>query len=50
MLPWKQSLQRLEDQEDRTILLQWLEKRTAGGAEMIPLEELEQELAADGLV
>jgi hypothetical protein len=47
---WRQSLQRLEDQEDRAILLQWLEKRAAGGVEMIPLEELEQNLAADGLL
>ena len=47
---WRQSLQRLEDQEDRAILLDWLDKRAADGAEMIPLEELEQELAADGLV
>jgi hypothetical protein len=47
---WRQSLQRLEDQEDRAILLQWLEKRAAGGVEMILLEELEQDLAADGLL
>jgi len=47
---WRKSLQRLEDQEDREILLHWLEKRAAGGAEMIPLEELERELAADGLL
>jgi len=47
---WRQSLQQLEMQEDRAILLQWLEQRAAGSAEMIPLEELEQELAADGLL
>lgn len=47
---WCESLEKLEDQEDRGILLEWLEKRAAGQAEMIPLEQLEQELATDGLV
>ena len=47
---WCESLEKLEDQEDRAILLDWLEKRAAGKAEMVPLEQLEQDLAADGLV
>ena len=47
---WCESLEQLEDQEDRAIVLEWLEKRAAGKAEMIPLEELEQELTADGLI
>lgn len=38
---WKESLlDRLEDQEDLEVLETWLEKRAAGQAETIPLEEV----------
>lgn len=47
---WKDLLALLEDQEDRTILQEWLEKRAAGEMDMISLEDLEQELIADGLL
>lgn len=47
---WKDLLALLEDQEDRAILQEWLEKRAAGEMEMISLEDLEQELIADGLL
>jgi len=47
---WQQSLEKLEDKEDVALLATWLKKRAAGKAEMIPLEDLERELAADGLL
>lgn len=47
---WKQLIEMLEDQEDRAILQEWLEKRAAGEVEMISLDTLEQELIADGLL
>jgi hypothetical protein len=47
---WRQLIERLEDQEDRAILQDWLEKRATGELEVISLEELEQELVADGLL
>lgn len=47
---WRQLIERLEDQEDRAILQDWLEKRAIGELEVISLEELEQELVADGLL
>jgi hypothetical protein len=47
---WKQLIELLEDQEDRAILQEWLEKRATGELEMIPLDALEQELIADGLL
>lgn len=47
---WHQLIEMLEDQEDRVIVEEWLEKRAAGEMEMIPLEELEKELIADGLL
>jgi hypothetical protein len=43
-------IERLENQEDQTIVQEWLEKRTRGEAKMISLEALEQELVADGLL
>ena len=47
---WRQLIESLEDQEDYAIFYEWLEKRTAGTANMIPLDTLEQELVADGLL
>ncbi len=47
---WKQLIEALEDQEDSTILLEWLEKRATGEVDMISLDTLEQELIADGLL
>jgi hypothetical protein len=47
---WQKLIEMLEDQEDRAILQDWLEKRAVGEVEMISLESLEQELIADGLL
>ena len=47
---WEQLMEMLEDQEDKAILQEWLEKRARGEVEMIPLEDLERELIADGLL
>jgi hypothetical protein len=47
---WKQLIERLEDQEDRAILQEWLEKRAAGEVDTISLDDLERELIADGLL
>ncbi len=44
---WNESLEKLEDQEDRAILLKWLQQRAAGDADMMPLEQFEQELLAE---
>jgi hypothetical protein len=43
---WKRLVERLEDEEDRVILREWLEKRATGEAETITLDELERELIA----
>lgn len=50
LVSWKQLAELAEDRQDILILREWLEKRAAGEAEMIPLEALEQELVADGLL
>ena len=47
---WKRLIEWLEDEEDRAILREWLEKRASGEAETITLDELERELIADGLL
>ena len=47
---WKKTIELLEDQEDKAILQDWLERRAAGKVEMISLDALEQELVADGLL
>jgi len=47
---WKKAIELLEDQEDNTILQEWLQKRAAGEIEMISLDALEQELIADALL
>lgn len=47
---WERTLGLLEDQEDRALLRDWLEHRAAGKTDMMPLEELERDLEADGLL
>jgi Arc/MetJ-type ribon-helix-helix transcriptional regulator len=47
---WKRSAELLEDHEDRTILREWLSRRQAGEADMVDVEDFEQELRADGLL
>ncbi len=47
---WQQMIEKLEDQEDFAILYQWLQKRFSNELKMIPLNELEKELIADGLL
>jgi hypothetical protein len=47
---WKRLIEKLEDEEDRAILREWLEKRAAGETETISLDDLERELTADGLL
>ena len=47
---WKETIERLEDREDLEIFQEWLQRRDAGQVETISLEDLEQELIADGLV
>jgi hypothetical protein len=47
---WKETIERLEDREDLEIFQEWLQLRDAGQVETISLEDLEQELIADGLV
>ncbi len=46
---WRKLVGLLEDEEDRSIMKEWLEKRSAGEAKSISLEDLERELMADGL-
>jgi hypothetical protein len=47
---WQRLIELIEDQEDRAVLQDWLAQRARGEAETITLEELEQELVADGLL
>ncbi|HEX9731078.1 MAG TPA: hypothetical protein VGG06_03730 [Thermoanaerobaculia bacterium] len=47
---WEKTLQLLEDQDDRALLRTWLEQRAAGKVDMMPLEELERDLEADGFL
>lgn len=47
---WKQLIEMLEDQEDRAIVQEWLDKRATGKAETVSLDDLERELIADGLL
>jgi hypothetical protein len=48
LVTWQHLVDLLEDQEDRAIFNEWLEKRATGEAQTISLEELEQELGEDG--
>ena len=50
LLTWKELAEHEEDQEDTALLKEWLERRTKGGVEAVSLDDLERELAADGLL
>ena len=43
-------VERLEDQEDITVLQEWLRSQAAGTVEMVSLDALEEELRNDGLL
>jgi len=43
-------IERLEDQEDRVILQEWLARRASGEKDTVTLAELEKESIADGLL
>jgi hypothetical protein len=47
---WERLIDRLEDQEDRSILQEWLARRASGEKDTVTLVELEKELVADGLL
>lgn len=47
---WERLIERLEDQEDRAILQEWLARRASGERDTVTLAELEKELIADGLL
>lgn len=47
---WKEIVELEEDKEDSAILQDWLQRRAAGAVETVSLDELEQELLADGLL
>jgi hypothetical protein len=50
LVSWERLSEMLEDQEDRAVLREWLAKRAAGEADSLSLDELEQDLRADGLL
>ena len=47
---WERLIERLEDQDDRAILQEWLARRASGEKDTVTLAELEKELIADGLL
>jgi hypothetical protein len=47
---WKLLLEKLEDQEDRAIVRDWLEQRRQGTDQVISLDEFEQALISDDLL
>ena len=47
---WERLIERLEEQEDRAILQEWLARRASGEKDTVTLVELEKELVADGLL
>jgi hypothetical protein len=49
-MAWDLLIEKLEDQEDRHIALEWLTKRGQNSMKTISLDELEQELSTDGLL
>jgi hypothetical protein len=47
---WERLIERLEDQEDRAILQEWLVRRASGEKDTVTLAGLEKELVAYGLL
>jgi hypothetical protein len=47
---WTRVMELIEDQEDRAVLHEWLQQRATGKADAMPLDDLERELTADGLL
>ena len=47
---WKEVVELQEDEEYSVILQDWLQRRASGAAETVPLDVLERELLADGLL
>lgn len=41
---WERLIERLEDEEDRAILQEWLARRASGERDTVTLAELEKEL------
>ena len=50
LVSWKEVVDLEEDKEDSNILRDWLQRRDAGQAESISLEDLEREMVIDGLL
>jgi hypothetical protein len=48
LLAWRKLVGQLEDQEDRAIGQEWLDRRAVGEVNMASLEVVGQELRADG--
>jgi hypothetical protein len=46
---WQQLVERVEDDEDRAILAEWLERKARGEAETVTLDELERDMARRGI-
>jgi hypothetical protein len=47
---WERLIERLEEQEDRAILQEWLTRRASGEKDTVTLVELEKELITYGLL
>ena len=47
---WKALVEQVEEEEDAALLQEWLTNRAMGQTDMISLDAMEQELAADGLL
>ncbi|HAX78216.1 MAG TPA: hypothetical protein DCY88_20940 [Cyanobacteria bacterium UBA11372] len=47
---WENMVEALENREDAAIFQEWLQQKKAGKLETISLDDLEQELIADGLI
>jgi hypothetical protein len=47
---WQEMAEQIEDNEDAQIVAAWWRDRSQGEEDVIPLEQLEAELIADGLI
>lgn len=47
---WERLMDALEEQEDLAIFREWQQKRAKGEVETMSLDELEEEMIADGLL